>query len=93
MDKLELEALLSRIKAALEQHSWPDVYLFKFIVPSDNDKIAQVCALFDDSAKISLRESHGKKYTSISIRTVMIDIKSILDIYRKATEIEGIISL
>lgn len=89
----DLEALLGRLREKLSEQSWPDVYFFKFIIPTDNEKIGMIYAMFDDSADIQLHESNSNKYTSVSIKTVMIDVESILDIYRKASKIEGIISL
>ncbi|GAB4151130.1 MAG: DUF493 family protein [Bacteroidia bacterium] len=82
------------LKKKLEQNStWPSVYMFKFIVPSDNKKIALVERLFDDGAEIKLQPSSKGTYTSITIRTVMLSPDHVIDIYKKASEIEGILSL
>ncbi|HAK70956.1 MAG TPA: DUF493 domain-containing protein, partial [Cryomorphaceae bacterium] len=35
------------LREKLEDLTWPSVYLFKFIVPTDNQKLAQAEALFD----------------------------------------------
>lgn len=88
-----MEELLGKLREKLEEQSWPDVYFFKFIVPTDNTKIAMIYALFDDSAEIKLQESSSNKYTSVSIKTVMVDVDSIIEVYTKASKIEGIISL
>lgn len=72
---------------------WPQIYMFKFIVPSDNQKIALVESLFGDDADIKLQPSSQGKYTSLTARVVMLDAEQIITIYKQASEIEGIISL
>ncbi len=74
-------------------NQWPQIYMFKFIVPSDNQKIALVESLFSDDAEIKLLPSSGGKYTSVTARVVMLDAEQIIETYKKAAEIEGIISL
>ena len=76
-----------------EQTEWPTVYLFKFIIPADNQKMAQVNELFDGSAQITTRASNKGNYLSISAKEVMMNAESIIVKYKKAAEIEGIISL
>ena len=84
-----------RIKKSLDAlHDWPTVYMFKFIVPSDNKKIALVEALFDsDTAQIRRKQSAKGNYTSLTVREVMTDADTVLDRYKKASEIEGLIAL
>lgn len=76
-----------------EQTEWPTVYMFKFIIPADNQKMAQVNELFDGSAQITTRASKKGNYLSISAKEVMMNAESIIIKYKKAAEIEGIISL
>ncbi|MEM9052725.1 MAG: DUF493 family protein [Bacteroidota bacterium] len=91
MDNSELE----KLKAALDQvHDWPSVYPFKFIVPSDNQKIAQVEALFNaETAEITMRQSKNGKYTSISAKEIMTSAEGVLECYEKAGKIDGLIAL
>ena len=65
MDKKSSE-FYDRLKTQLEQDStWPSPYLFKFIVPSKLDKIAEIEAAFDGTdAKINTRDSSKGTYTS-----------------------------
>lgn len=72
---------------------WPAVYMFKFIVPSDNRKIAMVESMFGNEAKIHTKESSGGKYISITIRVVMLNALEIIEKYRSAARIEGLIAL
>jgi uncharacterized protein len=73
--------------------SWPTVYMFKFIVMSDNKKIALVESLFGENAEIKQQPSSNGKYTSVTAREVMLNPDQVIEIYQKASSIEGIIAL
>jgi hypothetical protein len=77
----------------LNKEPWPNVYMFKFIVPSDNHKIAMIESFFEDDAEIVLQPSANGKYTSVTIRQVMLGADAIIEIYKQAGIVEGIISL
>ncbi len=81
------------LKVQLEQQEWPALYLFKFIIPNENEKLAQVSALFDENANISYHNSSSGHYVSVSVKEVMLSADSIIEVYEKASKIEGIISL
>lgn len=89
------ESDYDRIKRTLnETHEWPVVFLFKFIVPSDLEKIAKVEAIFNSkTAEIRITESKNGKYTSVSAREAVTSAEEVLDIYQKSSEIEGLIAL
>lgn len=88
------EDFYSNLKQKLEdQHNFPQPYLFKFIIPADNQKLALVEALFGEEAQVSTRQSSSNKYISISAKEVMISADSVIAVYKKAEKIEGIISL
>ncbi|MDG1332763.1 MAG: DUF493 domain-containing protein [Crocinitomicaceae bacterium] len=82
-----------KLKIQLELQEWPNVYLFKFIVPNSSEKIAQATALFDDSAELNLRESSKGTYMSVSAKELMMDVDSIIEKYNRASEIEGLVAL
>lgn len=82
-----------KLKVQLELQEWPNVYLFKFIVPNTSEKIAQVTALFDDSAELNLHVSTKGTYMSISAKELMMDVDSIIEKYNRASEIEGLVAL
>ncbi len=82
-----------KLKIQLELQEWPNVYLFKFIVPNDSEKIALATALFDDSAELNLRTSSKGTYMSISAKEMMMDVASIMDKYNRSSEIEGLVAL
>lgn len=88
-----MEEGFEKLRKQLEQLEWPDVYIFKFIIPSTHENIAKIHALFDETALINQKESDSKKYTVFTIKTVMLNADSIIDVYLKASEIKGIVSL
>ncbi|MFD2890837.1 DUF493 family protein [Flavobacterium chuncheonense] len=94
MDK-KSEEFYVRLKEELTNTSdWPTEYLFKFIVPSDIEKIAHVEGAFNNmGAVISNSQSKTGKYTSISISVQMKDPDSVIAKYQELSSVEGIISL
>ena len=88
-----MEETLEKLRIQLELLEWPNVYLFKFIIPNQPEQIAQVTALFDETSEITFHPSSNSKYTSVTVKELMLDVDSIIDRYRKAGVIEGIISL
>lgn len=82
------------LREKLSEEEWPNVYFFKFIMPSDNKTIALVTELFDETtAEITLRPSKNGKYTSVSIKEVMTSADHVIKIYQHAEKIDGIITL
>lgn len=84
-----------KFKEELERsHSFPLEYLFKYIVPSEQSKIAQLHSIFENAnASISTRDSKNGKYTSLTIKVHVNDADDIVIYYRQAAAIEGIMAL
>lgn len=76
-----------------KENNWPMVYMFKFIVPADNQKIALVEAKFSDEAIILHKESSNGKYFSITVKEVMLNADSIISKYKEMEGIEGLMAL
>jgi putative lipoic acid-binding regulatory protein len=74
-----------------KEYSWPTEYTFKFILPTGEEKAIE--DLFKNDVEIKAKASSGGKYTSITIYAMMSDADEIWDLYKKASEISGIISL
>jgi hypothetical protein len=72
---------------------WPMVYMFKFIIPSDNEKLAFVQSKFSKVSVITTKESTNGKYTSITVRETMINADEIIDKYKEKENVEGLIAL
>ena len=73
-----------------DQHSFPGLYIFKFIVPSDS--VNEVEDLWKNGEVIKKPSSKGK-YTSVTIKAQVDNSDEIVDIYQRASNIEGCISL
>lgn len=93
MSSVNEEFLRSLEEKLNETTEWPSVYMFKFIVPSDNRRIALVEALFGPEATLATKESRSGKYISITCKVVMLNALEIIEKYRKAAAIEGLIAL
>ena len=93
MSVVDEEFLRSLQKKLDETTEWPSVYMFKFIIPADNRRIAMVEALFSAEANITSKESSGGKYISITGKVVMLNALEVIEKYRSAAKIEGLIAL
>lgn len=82
-----------KLRIQLELQEWPNVYLFKFIVPNTSEKIAKATALFDEGTDLNLRESSKGTYMSVSAKEMMLSVDSIIEKYNRASEIEGLVAL
>ncbi len=84
-----------RLKKQLEEDStWPAPYLFKFIVPANLEKIAEIRAIFDGTAAdINTRDSAKGTYTSVSIKVTMESPDAVVKKYLEVSSVEGVISL
>jgi uncharacterized protein len=76
-----------------EQLSFPTVYMFKFIVVADNQKMALIESFFSPEADIFHKSSNNGKYISITAKEVMMSSEDIIDIYKRASVIEGVVAL
>lgn len=81
------EAFKEKLEA---QTSFPTLYMFKFIVP--NGRESEISAIFPNN-NISLKSSSKGNYVSATIQAMMPSSDAIMEMYDKAAEIEGLISL
>lgn len=89
------EEFYERLKKQLEADtSWPAPYLFKFVVPANLEKIAEIRAFFDNTdAEINTRDSTKGTYTSLSVKVSMASPDEVVKKYLEVSKIEGVISL
>ena len=76
-----------------DQSEFPSIYMFKFIIPADNHKLALIESLFNEEAIITTRQSKTNKFISITAKEMMISSDQIIKIHKEAEKIEGIIQL
>tara|TARA_B110000046_G_scaffold64168_1_gene71659 strand:+ start:159 stop:422 length:264 start_codon:yes stop_codon:yes gene_type:complete len=81
------------LKAQLETTDFPQVYFFKFIVPNTSDNVAKVSTLYAADTQVQMKTSSSGKFISVSAKQVMLSADEVIQIYNKASNIEGIISL
>ncbi|MEL7268753.1 MAG: DUF493 family protein [Bacteroidota bacterium] len=95
MEQDSADAFYARLKEQLlEDTTWPSNYLYKFIVPTDQEKIDSITRIFDNTgAVIDSKKSKKGTYTSVSINVNLADPDAVIEKYKAVSEIEGVISL
>ncbi|MEM6523290.1 MAG: DUF493 family protein [Bacteroidota bacterium] len=72
------------------EYEWPALYTFKFIVPEQ--KIKELKQIFEGHEVIEKASSKGN-YVSLTSKVMAPSSDFIIEIYIKASKIDGIISL
>ena len=82
---------IESFKSALDDnHDWPCLYTFKFIVPKDRTE--DVLALFADDP-VAERSSNSGKYISYTMEVYMESSDHVMSLYNRVSLVEGVISL
>jgi len=84
-----------KLKLSLEETTeFPTKYMYKFIVPADDDKVAEIENMFNHTgAVIDKKSSKTGKYISLTILVQMADADAIISKYIEVAKVEGVISL
>lgn len=84
-----------KLKSMLEEEQdWPLEYLFKFILKSGRkEDQKKIRAFFPGNVSISFRESSKGNYLAVSIKAHMNNPEEIIEVYQKASQIEGLMTL
>lgn len=95
MQNENTEDFYNRLKLQLEEHStWPSTYLYKFIVPTNPEKVQQIGSIFNNTgAVIESKQSKKGTYTSISVTVQMASAEAVIAKYKEVAIIKGVISL
>jgi putative lipoic acid-binding regulatory protein len=93
--KNDSQEFYAKLKTQLEETTqFPTLYMYKFIVPSSEEKIRQVHQIFDNlGAVINTKKSSKGTYTSVTITVNMKSADAIIQKYKDVSVVEGIISL
>ena len=93
--KNSTNSFYTRLEEQLNESSkWPSIYKFKFILKSNSKDINKLKNFFNDlNPKIESKLSSSNNFTSITVTAKMKSSKLIIEKYKLASEIEGIISL
>ncbi len=73
-----------------EQHAFPTIYMFKFIVPSGKE--SEVIGLLP-GGRITSKTSKKGNYISITAELMIIDSDQVIEIYQEAHKVKGLIAL
>jgi putative lipoic acid-binding regulatory protein len=85
------ENWINSFRQKLDEHyAWPALYTYKFIVPTGKE--TEVKNLFPHH-QVTEKQSKQGKYTSVTVQVMMQSSDAVIEIYRKAAEIEGIVAL
>lgn len=89
------EEFYASLKEKLENaHDFPQDYLYKFIIPSDANKLSEIYRVFDGlEHTISNRDSKTGKYVSININAFVLDADQVISLYKEVAKIEGVMML
>lgn len=86
-----MNPLYKRLQKKLdEQFSWPTIYMFKFIAPIE--KINEVLNLFS-KADTETKVSSKGNYVSVTFTPLMLNSDKVIEKYREAEKIKGIVAL
>ena len=90
------EEFYNKLKSQLlDTTTWPSIYLYKFIVPTEPEKVKGIEEIFNNmGAVITTKRSKKGSYTSVSVNVKMHDPDAVIDKYKEVGhKIEGVISL
>ena len=85
----------TKLKTQLDDTTnFPADYLYKFIVPTEANQVAEVETIFNNTgAVINKKKSKTGKYVSVSILLKIESSDKVISYYKRAGKIKGIISL
>ncbi len=82
-----------KLRELLETLDYPSVYLYKFIVKQNPDKVIEIKKCFDETAEFKTATSKNGNYISVSIKEMMLSSEAIIERYKKVSKIENVITL
>ncbi|MBX9853377.1 MAG: DUF493 domain-containing protein [Cytophagaceae bacterium] len=74
----------------LKDHHWPSFFMFKFVVPMS--KKEEIFNIFS-SPSISTRPSKTGKYVGITSHVFVTSEEDVINIYKQAAKVDGVILL
>jgi len=88
------EEFYKRLEEELNKnHSWPTKYMYKFIVPNEDEKVEEVKKRFDKEYEFKQNFSRSGKYVSLTFITEEKSPDDIINQYKKMEDIEGLIAI
>lgn len=91
---MSTEEFYTNLEKHLKANSeWPSVYMFKFILPNDNRKMALLRQVFEEDSRFFEKNSRKGNYVSVTVKIVMMNPEEVISRYKQVAGIEGIIML
>ena len=89
------EVFYDKFQKQLEaSQKWPGLYMFKFIVKSKSGQLEKLKEIFDNSSDgMSLANSSKNRFQSLTVTKKMKSPLEVIEIYKKAGQIEGVMIL
>ncbi len=85
------DAIFDGLREKLSLEMFPTQFLFKFIFPIE--KLEDIKLIFDTNDVLEFRPSSGGKYLSLTCNRLVASVDAIINVYRMASSIPGVISL
>jgi putative lipoic acid-binding regulatory protein len=86
-----IQGSFDKFKELLDsKYVWPTDYLFKFIVKKEFIEDLKNCF---PQQKLTLKDSSGGKYCSVTFSVMMKSSDEVIEVYKKASTVQSIISL
>lgn len=82
-----------KLRELLETLEYPSIYLYKFIVKQDPDKVIEIKRCFSETAEFKTQASKNGNYISVSIKEMMLNSESIIERYKEVAKIDNVITL
>jgi hypothetical protein len=80
-------------KALGEDENWPQVYMFKFIVPNQHGKVDKVVSMLPDNGNISFKHTKSLRHVSVTCKAMMKTPDDVIIVTQNVSAIEGVMSL
>jgi uncharacterized protein len=88
---MKKDQMYNSLKRELDKNTaWPMLYMFKFIVPKSKQN--QVTTMFK-THELQSKESKNGNYVSLTAQMFMNSSQDVINVYKKASTIEGLIAL
>ncbi len=73
-----------------QEHDWPTIYMFKFVVPAI--RASEVKIAFANET-LQTKTSKAGNYISFTMNKMINSSEEVVEIYKKAKKIQGLIAL
>jgi uncharacterized protein len=82
------------LKGKLESfHTWPSLYMFKFIFPKKANIESRIRIVFPESVEFVVKESSKGNFISLTVKEMVMDADTVFQRYEEVGRIEGVLAL